>query len=166
MNAQKFSQSVFIGTLITLFMAGCAAPQPIPQTKSTTDTATSETPTVTNTLILPAATATPAWNVVVGEKIILGPAEAIVTMLEEAQTSPVLDKPPQAGMKFILIGLNIVSQEPGETFASDRLFLETSSGKQYSVIRIYGPQPWSEGFNIIFEVATGENLNNLLLSYH
>jgi hypothetical protein len=194
MNSRSVLQTVIGLATVTLLLAGCGpqetapAATPVAEAPAATSTITpvppTPTPGPTATPVPPTATpipptATPTGGLSVGATFVLGPATVDVIRFEESTTSPVFEEPPQRGMKFVLVELEINQLQSGEELASDRMFLENASGKQYGPPKVYGKDPTLGKFegesqtirggremNLFFEVAENENLDMLKLLYH
>ncbi len=180
MSRQQALQPVIAVTLVMLFLVGCGSPTATPVSEAPAATSTPKPPAATPTPEPPTATPTPVGNLSERTTIVLGPAEVEVIKVAESKTSPVLEKSPQAGMKFVLVELKINKMQSGQELTSESIFLEASSGKQYGPPKVYGEDPIFGGkfeagsstisgpadeFNVFFEVADNEDLSTLTLSY-
>lgn len=196
MSQQNFL-SLLVGMAYALLLLACGSQQAAPAQTTPASTPASVLAVTTPTPIPPALasvpptamrvpptstpippTITPTGGLFVGATFALGPATVDVVRLEEATTSPVLEEPPQSGMKFVVIELRINQLQSGEEFASDRMYLENASGKQYGPPKVYGEDPTLGKFeakrgtlsragklNVFFEVPNNESLDMLKLRY-
>lgn len=196
MSRQNFL-SLLVGLTFASLLVACGSQQAVPAQTTPLSTPAPVPATTTSTPIPPALTsvpatatrvsptstpvpltATPTGGLFVGATFVLGPATVDVIRFEESTTSPVLEDPPQRGMKFVLVELRINQLQSGEELASDRMFLENASGNQYGPPKVYGKDPTLGKFegesqtisgggkmNLFFEVAKNENLDMLKLRY-
>ena len=192
MSRQNFLL-LLVGLTYALLLVACGSQQAVPAQTTPAPVLAVTTPTPippaltsvppTATRVPPTSTpipptATPTGGLSVGATFVLGPATVDVVRFEESTTSPVFEEPPQSGMKFVLIELRINQLQSGEGLASDRMFLENASGKQYGPPKVYGKDPFSGKFegesqtnygggelNVFFEVPNNESLDMLKLRY-
>jgi hypothetical protein len=147
------------------------------ETANTTPTSPASTPA--SPTATPTSKLTEVGDVSAGAKLVLGQAQVTIVKLAESTTTPLLKKPAQSGMKFILVEFNINKLKAGENLSSDRFVLEGSSGKQYGPPRIYVSANGIEGetgttvtadkaasqMQLFFEVTHAEDVSKLKFGY-
>lgn len=93
----------------------------------------------------------------------LGPALVETRMIYESLTGP--SEPALEGEKFIVIRLDVLYLEPGETFQSLFCYLISSSGREYKEPLVQTPFDWAGQEIIAKSISVNKPLQDLVLYF-